>query len=146
MKVSVLMPIYRTDERFLREAIVSVLAQTFGDFELLLLDDCPDDDRESVVKSYKDARIFYVRNDRNLGIAASRNRLLDLAKGEYLAVFDHDDIWRGRRVGAPDGERHAEHLSGGRPRHQVRPHVVPDDMAPGVDDPGVCAGGTRHTL
>ena len=45
MKVSVLTPIYRTDERFLREAIESVLAQTFGDFELLLLDDCPDDDR-----------------------------------------------------------------------------------------------------
>ena len=94
MKVSVLTPIYRTDERFLREAIESVLKQTFADFEFLLLDDCPEDDREKVVRSYDDKRIVYLKNDRNLGITASRNRLIDLAKGEYLAVFDHDDICR----------------------------------------------------
>ena len=92
MKVSVLTPIYKTDERFLREAIESVLNQTFGDFEFLLLDDCPEDDREAVVRSYDDRRIVYLKNDRNLGIAASRNKLIDLAKGEYLAVFDHDDV------------------------------------------------------
>ena len=98
MKVSVLTPIYRPDERFLRKAIESVLAQTFADFEFLLLDDCPDDDRSAVVKSYRDPRIVYLRNDRNFGIAASRNRLLDLAKGEYLAVFDHDDVCRPERL------------------------------------------------
>ena len=92
MKVSVLTPIYKTDERFLREAIESVLRQTFADFEFLLLDDCPEDSREAVVRSYDDRRIVYLKNDRNLGITASRNRLIDLAKGEYLAVFDHDDI------------------------------------------------------
>ena len=98
MKVSVLTPIYKTDERFLREAIESVLNQTFADFELLLLDDCPEDDRESVVRSYGDRRIVYLKNERNLGISASRNRLIDLAKGEYLAVFDHDDICRPERL------------------------------------------------
>ena len=97
MKVSVLTPIYKTDERFLREAIESVLDQTFADFEFLLLDDCPEDDRERVVRSYDDPRIVYLKNERNLGIAASRNRLIDLAKGEYLAVFDHDDICRPER-------------------------------------------------
>ena len=97
MKVSVLTPIYKTDERFLREAIESVLGQTFGDFEFLLLDDCPEDDREAVVRSYDDKRIIYLRNERNLGITASRNKLIDLAKGEYLAVFDHDDICRPER-------------------------------------------------
>ena len=97
MKVSVLTPIYKTDERFLREAIESVLGQTFRDFEFLLLDDCPEDDREKVVRSYDDPRIVYLKNDRNLGITASRNRLIDLAKGEYLAVFDHDDICRPER-------------------------------------------------
>ena len=97
MKVSVLTPIYKTDERFLREAIESVLKQTFTDFEFLLLDDCPEDDREKVVRSYDDTRIVYLKNDRNLGITASRNRLIDLAKGEYLAVFDHDDICRPER-------------------------------------------------
>ena len=98
MKVSVLTPIYKTDERFLREAIESVLKQTFTDFEFLLLDDCPEDSREAVVRSYDDKRIVYLKNDRNLGISASRNKLIDLAKGEYLAVFDHDDISRPERL------------------------------------------------
>ena len=97
MKVSVLTPIYKTDERILREAIESVLNQTFRDFEFLLLDDCPEDDREAVVRSYDDKRIIYLKNERNLGITASRNKLIDLAKGEYLAVFDHDDICRPER-------------------------------------------------
>ena len=83
MKVSVLTPIYKTDERFLREAIESVLNQTFADFEFLLLDDCPEDSREAVVRSYDDKRIVYLKNERNLGIAASRNRLVDQAKGDF---------------------------------------------------------------
>lgn len=98
MKVSVLMPVYRTDERFLREAIESVLRQTFRDFELLLLDDCPEDSCERVVRGFNDPRIVYLANDRNLGISASRNKLIDLAKGEYLAIFDHDDICRPERL------------------------------------------------
>ena len=98
MKVSVLTPIYRTNERHLREAIESVLAQTFADFELLLLDDCPEDDREEIVRSYRDPRIVYLKNERNLGISASRNKLIDLAKGEYLAIFDHDDVCRPERL------------------------------------------------
>lgn len=98
MKVSVLTPVYRTNEGFLRAAIESVLAQTFADFELILLDDCPEDSREAVVKDYRDTRIVYVKNERNLGIAESRNRLIDLARGEYLAVFDHDDVCRPERL------------------------------------------------
>ena len=74
-----------------------MLAQTFADFELLLLDDCPEDSREAVVKSYDDPRIVYLKNERNLGISASRNKLIDLSQGEYLAVFDHDDICRPER-------------------------------------------------
>ena len=92
MKVSVLTPIYKTDPEMLRAAIRSVLAQDFRDFEFLLLDDCPDDPRESVVREFDDPRIVYLRNDANLGITPSRNRLVSLAKGEYLAVFDHDDV------------------------------------------------------
>ena len=92
VKVSVLMPVYKTNEVFLREAIESVLNQTFSDFEFLILDDCPDDDRESVVKSYNDERIKYFKNEKNLGITPSRNKLIEMAKGEYLAVFDHDDV------------------------------------------------------
>ena len=97
-KVSVLVPVYRTNPAFLREAIRSVLAQTYADFELVILDDCPDDPRESVVREFGDARIRYARNDRNLGITPSRNRLVDMARGEYLAVFDHDDVSRPTRL------------------------------------------------
>ena len=91
-KISVLMPIYKTPEKYLREAIESVLAQTFKDFEFLILDDCPEDNRKDIVASYNDERIKYWQNDINMGISASRNKLIDLAKGEYLAVMDHDDI------------------------------------------------------
>ncbi len=91
-KVSVLMPVYKTNEAFLRAAIESILNQTFTDFEFLILDDCPEDDREAIVKSYVDGRIKYIKNERNLGITPSRNKLIGMAEGEYLAVFDHDDI------------------------------------------------------
>lgn len=91
-KISVLMPVYKTDEKYLREAVESILNQTFSDFELLILDDCPEDTREDLIKSYKDKRIKYVKNEHNLGITLSRNKLIDMAAGEYLAVFDHDDV------------------------------------------------------
>ncbi|WP_096014124.1 glycosyltransferase family 2 protein [Campylobacter lanienae] len=91
-KVSVLMPVYKTNEKYLKEAIASILNQTFTDFEFLILDDCPDDTREEIVKSYNDNRIKYSKNEKNLGITPSRNKLIDMAKGEYLAIFDHDDI------------------------------------------------------
>ena len=92
VKVSVLMPVYKTDEKFLREAIDSILNQSFKDFEFLILDDCPEDPREEIVGSYKDNRIRYFKNEKNMGITPSRNKLIDWAQGEYLAVFDHDDI------------------------------------------------------
>lgn len=91
-KVSVLMPLYKTNECFLREAIESILNQTFTDFEFLILDDCPEDSRERIVQSYKDKRIKYSKNEHNLGITPTRNKLIDMAQGEYLAIFDHDDI------------------------------------------------------
>lgn len=91
-KVSVLTPLYKTRPEYLREAIESILAQSFGDFEFLILDDCPSDDRRQIVSNYRDARIHYSKNDSNLGISASRNLLIEKARGQYLAVFDHDDI------------------------------------------------------
>ena len=96
--VSVLMPVYRTDRSFLQAAIASVLEQTFADLELLLLDDCPDNPREDIVRKFDDPRIVYVRNERNLGISESRNKLLDMARGEFAAVLDHDDVSRPDRL------------------------------------------------
>ena len=92
-KVSILMPTYKTHPQHLRETIDSMLGQTFTDFEFLILDDCPSDTTvEEIIKEYNDKRIKYLRNDHNMGISDSRNKLIDLASGEYLAVMDHDDI------------------------------------------------------
>ena len=92
-KVSVLTPIYNTNPQHLRECIESILAQTFTDFEFIILNDSPDNKEvEKIVKSYKDKRIKYYKNKENIGISNSRNKLIDLSKGEYLAIFDHDDI------------------------------------------------------
>ena len=92
-RISVLMPVYNTRPEHLREAMESILSQTFTDFEFLILNDCSTDPAvEQVVKSYADPRIVYAVNERNLGISGARNRLLDMARGEYLAVMDHDDV------------------------------------------------------
>lgn len=87
------MPIWNSREDYLREAVESVLRQTYNDFEYLILNDSPDNTAlERIVKSYNDPRVVYIENEENIGIAASRNKLLELAKGEYVAVIDHDDI------------------------------------------------------
>ncbi len=94
-KVSVLTPIYNTKPEHLREMIDSILDQTFTDFEFLILNDSPDNKEiEKIVKDYAkyDNRIKYYKNTKNMGITPSRNKLMKLAAGEYLAVFDHDDI------------------------------------------------------
>ncbi|MCL2629686.1 MAG: glycosyltransferase family 2 protein [Alphaproteobacteria bacterium] len=94
-KVSVLTPVWNTNPVYLREAIESILSQTFTDFEFILMNNSPENSEVTkILKSYKekDPRIVYVENESNLGIASSRNKLIDLAKGEYIAIFDHDDI------------------------------------------------------
>lgn len=94
-RVSVLTPIYNTNPQYLRECIESILNQTYTDFEFLILNDSPDNTEiESIVKEYAkhDKRIKYHKNAKTMGISESRNKLLDMAHGEYIATFDHDDI------------------------------------------------------
>lgn len=94
-KVSALMPVYNTNLAYLKEAIDSVLNQTYSDFEFLILNDSPENvELENFILEYakQDNRIKYFKNPRNLGISPSRNKLIDLAQGEFLAVIDHDDI------------------------------------------------------
>lgn len=92
-KVSVLTPIYNTKPEYLRECIESILNQTFQDFEFIILNDSPDNQEiEDIVLSYDDKRIRYVKNDENMGISKARNKLVELSRGIYLAIFDHDDI------------------------------------------------------
>src|SRR5574344_1855820 len=92
-KISVLLPIYNTKEEYLRTSIESILNQTYKDFELLILNDSPDNYKlDEIVKSYKDIRIRYFKNDKNLGNTESNNKLLKIAQCAYLAIMDHDDI------------------------------------------------------
>lgn len=98
-KVSVLMPVYNTNSEHLKDSIESILGQTYKDFEFLILNDCSTDENvEKTILSYSDARIVYIKNEKNLGISLSRNKLLKISKGEYLAVMDHDDISLAQRL------------------------------------------------
>lgn len=89
--VSVLMPVYKTAP-FLREAMDSILAQTFTDFELIVLDDCSPDNAEIVLDEYDDFRIIRYKGERNLGLANVLNIGIGMAHGKYIARMDSDDI------------------------------------------------------
>lgn len=90
-KVTVFVPVYNA-ARYVGHAVESILAQTFRDFELLVLDDGSTDGSLDTVAGYRDPRIRLERNPANLGIGATRARGLELARGEYLALLDSDDL------------------------------------------------------
>jgi glycosyltransferase involved in cell wall biosynthesis len=90
-KVTILMPVYN-GEKYLKEAIDSIISQTFSDFEFLIIDDGSTDSSLELIKSYDDQRIRLYVNDGNKGVVAALNRGIDLAKGKYIARMDCDDI------------------------------------------------------
>ncbi len=90
--VSIISPSYNT-ARFIREMIESVLMQTYSKWELIIIDDASSDNTDDIVNSFSDNRIIYLKNDKNKGAAYSRNRALRLAKGEWIAFLDSDDLW-----------------------------------------------------
>lgn len=91
--VSIIMPSYNTD-KFIAETIKSVLAQTYTKWELIIVDDCSADNTDAVVAAFlSDTRIRYIKNKKNSGAAASRNRALREAKGKWIAFLDSDDLW-----------------------------------------------------
>ena len=90
-EITVLMPVYN-GEKYLRPAIESILNQTFSDFEFLIINDGSTDNSESIILSYKDERIRYVKNENNLKLIKTLNKGIDLARGKYIARMDADDI------------------------------------------------------
>jgi len=92
-KVSVLMPAHNTD-KYIGEAIESILKQTFKDFELIIIDDGSTDQTWKIIQEYarKDSRVIPLQNEKNLGISPTRNRLIALSKGKYIVWQDADDI------------------------------------------------------
>lgn len=88
--VSVCIPAYRQPES-LRRTLRSILEQNYGDFEVVLTDDSPDDGVESVVREVGDSRFHYQRNERRLGSPENWNAALSLARGEWIKMMHHDD-------------------------------------------------------
>ena len=97
--VSIVMPAYNA-AKYLNESVESVVHQTYGDWELLILDDASEDGTAQMATEWmqRDARIRYVKNEENLGVAATRNRGVALAKGEWIAFLDSDDAWEPEKL------------------------------------------------
>ena len=88
---TVLMPVYN-GEKYLREAIDSILKQTLTNFEFLIIDDGSKDSTFQIINSYNDPRIRFVKNETNLGISKTLNRGIEMASSEFIARMDADDI------------------------------------------------------
>lgn len=89
--VSVVMPVFNSS-LYLHETISSIMNQTYTNWELLCVDDGSVDDSASIIQAFQDNRIRYIRNEKNSGIAYSRNRGISEAKGELIAFLDSDDL------------------------------------------------------
>lgn len=91
--VSIIMPSFNT-AKYIGKSINSVQAQTYANWELIIVDDCSTDNTNEVVSKYlKDVRIHYFKNQVNSGAAISRNKALREAKGRWVAFLDSDDLW-----------------------------------------------------
>lgn len=88
---SIVVPLYNK-QRDIKETLLSALGQTFGDFELIVINDGSTDDSEAEVHSITDERLVYVKTE-NQGVSAARNSGIKIAKGEYIAFLDADDYW-----------------------------------------------------
>ena len=95
--VSIVMPAYNR-EAYIGDSIRSVLAQTFGNWELLVVDDASTDRTSAVVESFRDPRIRLFRHERNHGAALSRNHALREARGKWVAFLDSDDLWHPEKL------------------------------------------------
>jgi glycosyltransferase involved in cell wall biosynthesis len=96
-RVSVIMNV-RNGASFLREALDSVVAQTFPDWELIVWDDCSTDDSSIIVAEYRDPRIRYFLSSEETPLGEARNNAIRQAKGEWLAFLDQDDVWLPRKL------------------------------------------------
>ncbi len=92
--VSVITPSYKS-KRFIAECIESVLAQTYENWEMIIVDDCSPDNSNTIIQEYllKDSRIKFFQLEKNSGAAVARNRAIEEAKGRYIAFLDADDVW-----------------------------------------------------
>ena len=126
--VSVVMPVYNT-EKYLAEAIESILAQTFSDFEFIIVDDASQDGSAEIARGFakRDSRVRLLQHGENMGAAAARNTGLYAAKGEFFAAHDSDDI------SAPERFQKQVRLLQSQPEVgavSVHARVVTEDLQP----------------
>ena len=92
-KVSVVMPVWNTPEEYLREAVESILTQTFSDFEFIIVDDgSTKHNVTAILESYRDERIILIKNKVNAGVSRARNLGMKKSRGDYVALMDADDV------------------------------------------------------
>lgn len=97
--VSIITPVYNS-EQFIAQNISSVLAQTYTDWEHILVDDCSTDESKNIILSFQknDSRIKFFQFDRNSGAGKARNKAIEMAQGQYIAFLDSDDYWHPRKL------------------------------------------------
>lgn len=156
-QVSVVIPTYNR-ARFLSGALKSVLAQSFKDLEILVVDDCSSDDTAAVVESFGGAEIRYLRHDRRRGGAAARNTGILESGGEYIAFLDDDDEWYPEKLArqmnamlaspAKVGGVYTGYFIVDRGDGRIRGQIVPTDRGDiyAALLAGNCIGGTSCML
>lgn len=90
--VSIIMPAYNC-EKYITQAVRSVKEQTYQNWELIIIEDCSSDRTWEIVQNFANENIFVYRNEKNVGVAQTRNRGVELAKTDWIAFLDSDDIW-----------------------------------------------------
>ena len=101
-KVSILLPVYRPNRKYLREQLVSLNEQTYGNLELLVWNDCPEEsvDRELFAECITRFPVCFHGGEKNLGYIGAFNALSGLAEGNYLSYCDQDDVWEKDKIRA----------------------------------------------
>lgn len=135
--VSIITPNYCCGA-FLAECIESVLGQTYTNWEMIIVDDCSDDESVEVIKGFadRDERIRLLVNERNSGAAVSRNRALREARGRWIAFLDSDDLWMPEKL-----ERQLDFMVDNGYRFSYHPYREMDGDG---HDTGVCITGPQH--
>lgn len=97
--VSIITPVYNC-EKLIAETIKCVINQTYQNWEMLLVDDCSQDNSKKIIEKYakKDKRIKYIKLEENSGAAVARNKALELSKGRFIAYLDSDDLWKKEKI------------------------------------------------
>jgi len=95
--VSIITPLYNS-EKYISDCIKSVLSQSYEYWEMIIVDDCSEDNSTDIVKSFSDDRIRLVKLNENSGAGIARNKAIELSNGAYIAFLDADDIWHHHKL------------------------------------------------